>query len=101
MYETLPVFHREGADANVAAKIEFQIDKKWAAATDKPQTGVAAVRITRFGGAVEITFDKPRTARLSPKEWADTYLSRAVCRNVLVDLKPDGDIVRYRIAPAK
>ena len=37
-------------------------------------------------GTVVIDFDAPRTAALSPRDWADRYQSRANVRNVLVDL---------------
>jgi hypothetical protein len=53
--------------------------------------GVAAVRLTRFTGSVIITFDWPRRLKLAPEEWADTYLSKATCRNLLIDLLENKD----------
>jgi hypothetical protein len=56
-----------------------------------------------------ISFDKPCRVKLSPEEWKDAYLTRAICRNVLVDLlgsanKPavlnEARTVAYRIEPA-
>jgi hypothetical protein len=46
---------------------------------------------------------------LSPADWADTYLSRASCRNVLIDLLENKDepkvlhsaTIGYRIAAAQ
>jgi len=52
---------------------------------------VKAVRIRRFQGAVVVTFDSPRRVKLSPADWADTFLSKASCRNVLIDLLETGD----------
>jgi len=103
LYEILPVFHREGGEqgADVVSKIEFLVGGKWIAPTVEPQANVAAIRISRFKGVVEIKFDKPQTAKLSPKEWADNYLSRGVCRNVLLDLAAAGNTVSYRIAAVR
>lgn len=116
LYETLPVFHREAGShpgpnapiqgTNVAATIEFQSGGKWLPATVEPQSKVAAIRITRFKGAVTIAFDQPQRVRLSPAEWQDAYLSRSAARNVLIDLLGEGGktapgkpiTVRYTIA---
>jgi hypothetical protein len=59
---------------------------------------LTAVLLHRFNGAVRIEFDRPRRVKLSPAEWADPYLTRAACRNVMIDLL-DGEEMRvgYRI----
>ena len=110
LVETLPVFLREAArqPAATPTSIEFRRGGEWQQAgvdwTDK----ATAVRLTRFGGAVIIEFDRERRVKLSPAEWNDTYLSKAACRNVLVDLLERNDqpgvvthaSVRYRIQAA-
>ena len=67
------------------------------------------MRLTRFGGAVTITFEKPQRAKLSPADWADTWFTKAQSRNVLIDLLESGGKaaavkeekkVAYRIEPA-
>ncbi len=92
LYETLPVFHREGRtpqlDESIATKIDFLINGRWQPATDAPHDGVTVVRLNRFSGEVRITFDTPQRLTLSPAEWKDTYMTRAVCRNILIDMLP-------------
>ncbi len=110
LYETLPVFLRDVRKTPKTAPtvIEFQTGREWAPATDKYQEKVTAVRLKRFSGAVQITFDRPRRVKLSDADWVDTYLSRASCRNILIDLLESGDRpvalknakkVVYRIEP--
>lgn len=107
LYETLPVYLRDAATQPKATPttIEFQVGDKWQPATDKFVT-VRAVRLTRFAGAVVVTFDRPRRAKLSATEWSDTFLSRGTARNILVDLMETSDVastlagkkqIRYRI----
>jgi hypothetical protein len=88
LYETIPVFLRELRNQSKAKPtvIEFQVDKKFAAATTDWSKGVTAIRLQRFDGSVLITFDQPQRVRLSDKDWSDTYMSRASCRNILIDL---------------
>ncbi len=92
LYETLPVFHRRDhlQDAPSTA-IEFQVGKDWQAATAAPLKNVAAIKLSRFNGAIEIRFDKPRTVKLAPEEWRDSHMTRALCRTILVDLLETGD----------
>lgn len=87
-HESLPVFLQEAGSQPKAVPtvIEFQIDGKWAPATAEYRDRVTAVKLTRFTGAVQVAFDRPRRVKLSPAVWKDTYLSRATCRNVLIDL---------------
>jgi len=110
LYEVLPIFIRDGAlqKETVTATIEFQVGGKWTPGTPEPQKDVTAVRVKRFSGAVQITFDRPRRVKLSPQEWgAEQFLSRATCRNVMVDLlegdarpAPLGTVsVSYDVAP--
>lgn len=107
MVETLPVFLRE-AQAQpqaVPTTIELRQNDKWIAASIDWTDGVTGVRLSRFGGAVLIEFDRKRRVKLSPQEWNDTYLSRASCRNLMIDLVENGDrptvlssaSVRYKI----
>ena len=94
LYETFPVFLRDpGIDGKDTPNttIEFQTGGNWAPATDAFTQGVKAVRITRYTGAVAITFDKPRRVKLSPAEWKDVFLSAANCRNVMVDMLENDD----------
>lgn len=111
LYEVLPVYlldAREQAKA-VPTTIEFRVGKNWMPATERFTDAVDAVRLTRFTGTVVVAFDRPRRVKLSPAEWADTYLSRGTARNVLIDLLENGDKpapvtaarkVSYRIEPA-
>ena len=93
LYETLPVFLRDaGLQPNATPTvIEIQVDGKWIAATDQWHAGVSNIKLTRFDGAVQISFDTPRRIKLAPSEWTDTWFTRAACRNILIDLldKPD------------
>ncbi|MBM4068986.1 MAG: hypothetical protein FJ271_08595 [Planctomycetes bacterium] len=109
LYETLPVYLRDAATQPKAkpTMIDFQVGDKWQPATDR-FAAVQAVRLTRFDGAVLITFDRVRRAKLSAADWSDTFLSRGTARNVLVDLMETNDgpteltgtkKVRYRITP--
>ena len=88
LYETLPVFLRENL-AQEPARIRFRMGNSWENASSEPQRGVGAIRMDRFDGGVEITFDRPRTVRLSPQVWTDGFQTRAECRPVLVDLLED------------
>lgn len=117
LYETLPVFHREGGNHQgpgpkqpdtLEAKIEFKVDGNWVPATTDAKK-VAAIRISRFKGAATITFEQPQRVKLSPANWQDMYLSHASCRNVLIDLIDNDDKptalkakkIAYRIEAAK
>ena len=81
----------------------------WSAAGTEWTERVTAVRLTRFAGAVLVEFSRPRRVKLSPADWQDTYLSRASCRNVLIDLLENNDQPRvaraasvdYRLRPLK
>ncbi|MCX5662504.1 MAG: hypothetical protein NTW19_22715 [Planctomycetota bacterium] len=93
LYDVIPVFHRDAAiqKEDLVTKIEFQAGGNWAPATEAYVEKVKAVRLTRAGGSVLVTFDSPRRVKLSPTEWKDTYLSGAICRNVMIDLLETGD----------
>ena len=93
LYETLPVFLRDTAQQDKAqpTTIELERNKTWSAATTNWTDQVTAARLTRFTGAVLIEFDRPRRVKLSPAEFRDTYLSRASCRNLLIDLLENKD----------
>lgn len=112
LYETLPVYLRDTQQQPNAkpTEIEFKVGDKWMPATVSFAEQVVAVRLSRFTGAVQIMFDSPRRMKLSPAEWADTYLSRGSARNVLIDLLESGDKpasvkavkqIRYRIEPVE
>lgn len=103
LYETLPVFHREGRapqqDETLATQIDFLVNGRWLPASEEPQDDVSVIRLRRFHGEVRITFDEPQRLRLSPAEWKDTYMTRAVCRNILIDLSAtDSRSTSYTIA---
>ena len=83
------------------------MDGQWLPATSEYRAKVAAVKLTRFQGEVRIVFDLPQRVKLSPADWTDSFLSRARCRNLMVDLL-DGTaptvlrgekMVRYQINP--
>ena len=112
LYEAIPVFHREGAlqAETVVAKIEFQVDGAWVAATAVFAEKVTAIRLARFGGATLITLDRARRVKLSPAETGPGFLTGGVSRNVLIDLLESGDqpaavkeakTVSWTIAPVK
>jgi hypothetical protein len=89
LYETIPVYLRDTAKQPKAepTAIEFEVGGKWVPATAEYQEKVTAVKLTRFDGAVQITFDHPRRIKLSPTEWKDTVaFAYGACRNVMVDL---------------
>jgi hypothetical protein len=97
LYETLPVYYYESADQQeqVAVKIEFEVGGNWQEATAEPQIAVTAVRVFRNQGGAKIAFDRPRRVQLSAANWQDQYLTRAECRNILVDLleSPTGPVI--------
>ena len=109
LYETVPVFLIEAKRQakTEPTRVEFQIDNRWQPAGEEFVEQVSAVRLARFDGAVTITFDKPQRVRLG-ETWSDTYLTRAQCRNLLVDLLAGAEspvafkqaAVSSRIAPA-
>lgn len=88
LYDTIPVFLRELRKQSKAkpTTIEFEVEKKFSAATAEWTDRVRAIRLQRFDGSVQITFDRPRRVRLSDVDWSDSYISRATCRNILIDL---------------
>lgn len=88
LVETLPVFLMEASRQPKAkpTTIEFEVKGKWSPATDAYTENVTAVRLSRFTGSVRIALDRPRRLKLSPAVWTDRYLSRASCRNVMIDL---------------
>jgi len=88
LVETIPVYLRDLQYQRKAepTKIEFQIAGKWSPGSPDYQDAVVAVRLTRFDGSVLITFDRARRVKLSSADWQDTYMSRAACRNIIVDL---------------
>ncbi|QDU94416.1 hypothetical protein Pla8534_22060 [Lignipirellula cremea] len=115
LYETIPVFLRDSKRQALAepTRIEWktiddsQTTSDWLPATTKFQAKVVAVKLTRFDGAVQILFDRPRRVKLAAEEWQDTYLTRGVCRNLLIDLLEGSDYptgsgasrVAWRIEP--
>jgi len=108
MCETIPIFLGEGLAPTVPrpVSIQFQAGDQWRAAGTDFQSGVKAVKVTRFGGAILITFDQPQRVKLSPQDWQDNYQSRATCRTILIDLLGENPaafrqtILQYTITPA-
>lgn len=113
LYEVLPVFMR-GDKPQIQAKVPFTkiafgVDGQYQPATPDWQEAVTAVRLSRFKGAVDVRFDSPQRIKLSADKWHDTYLTRASCQNILIDLLGSNDqpaaitdakTVSYTIAPA-
>lgn len=108
LYETLPVFLGDGAQAKESAvRVRLLVGDQMVDADEKPQANVKAVRIHRYRQAIQITFDRPRSVKLSPREWTDGYQTRARCRTILIDLLPGTDrpqaiataTVKYSLAP--
>jgi hypothetical protein len=107
--ETLPVYLRDAKrkPAAVPTVIEFREGDAWHPAGVEWTDHVKAVRLTRFDGAVEIDFDEPQRVRLSDTDWTDSFITRATCRNILIDLLEPAHSsgsaatrrVAYRIAP--
>lgn len=91
LYETIPVFLRESS-TQPAPAIRFRVsgaaDGALVEAETAPREKVEAIELTRYDGAVTITFARPVTARLSPL-WRDGFQTQAECRTVLIDLRPD------------
>lgn len=104
LYETIPVYLRDARRQakTPPTKIEWTIGEQRLPATADFAEGVTAVLLHRFDGSVRIQFDRPRRVKLSPADWADPYLTRATCRNVMIDLL-DGEKMRvgYRIGPTQ
>ncbi len=112
LYETIPVYLGKGTTqaSNANVRIEFQIGGKWVAASEQSADKVQAVRLTRFGGVVIVSFEQPRRVKLSPAEWTDKWLNEgASARNIMIDLLESGDkpvalkaarTLAYRIEPA-
>jgi len=92
LYETLPVFRhdRRREPYPDPTRIEFRVGENWIQASAEITPNVTAVRLDRLRGRVQIAFDRPQRVKLSPEVWSDSYLSRASCRNVLIDLADDG-----------
>lgn len=87
LYETIPIYLTTAPDTPPTA-IAFRVGDTWTPATAEYHDKVSAVKLTRHAGTVEIHFDQPQRVKLSPSEWVDTYLSRAKCRNLMIDLLP-------------
>jgi len=108
LYETVPVFLHELSQVKEAhVKVQLQVGATWVEATPAPQAQVQAVRIERCQGAVLLTFDRPRSVRLAPRDWTDGFQTRATCRTLQVDLLDSGGqakaiesaAVEYTLAP--
>lgn len=93
LVETIPVFLREMQKQRKSepTRIEFQVNGAWKPAEPTYQSGVTAVRLTRFEGRVRIEFDRARRVKLSPQDWADEIHTRAACRNLMIDLLENDD----------
>jgi hypothetical protein len=109
MCETIPIFLGDGVPPTGPRPItiQFQVGDKWQDAGTEYQENVKAVKVTRYGGAIVITLDKPQRVKLSPQEWQDNYQSRATCRTILIDLLGKDPAafksasVSYTIAPLR
>lgn len=110
LYETLPVFlhDRRREPHPEPTRIELLVGEQVTQATTDWTASVTAVRLHRFRGIVQISFAQPQRVKLSPEVWSDSYLTRAMCRNLLIDLTPGADrpvtikgprMLSYRIEP--
>lgn len=87
LVETIPVYLNDTPQMKgVEFKIELQVGDRWLEATPKPQADVKSVRIERRRGAMLVTFDRPRTVQLAPRNWTDGFQTTATCHSILVDL---------------
>ncbi|MDP6505074.1 MAG: hypothetical protein QF886_15745, partial [Planctomycetota bacterium] len=88
LYETFPIFIPKASKKGEGPplKIEFKANNKWSPAIAEFQEGISAIRITRYEGAIEITFKTPRRAALSPEEFKRGFITRNPMRNIMVDL---------------
>jgi len=88
LYETLPVFLHDQRRPPLPqpTEIEFRVADRWMPATAEFAEDVSAVRLHRFEGSVLWTFERPERVKLAPEVWSDTSLTKATCRNVLIDL---------------
>lgn len=101
LYETIPIYLRDTVHQPKAAPtlIEFHANGKWAPATVEYASNVMSVRLTRFGGAVQIAFDQPARIKLSPTEWQDPVpFVYGACRNLMIDLLPAGKPSEFKDA---
>ena len=48
--------------------------------------GVTAIRLIRFGHAVDVMLDRPRRVRVAGTIWAGAYQMRDHIRNVRIDV---------------
>lgn len=103
LYETIPVFHHDAKlqPKAVPARIEFRVGDAWIEATPAWSEKVAAARVSRFDGAIVIEFESPRRVALADQDWKDGFLTRAVCRNILVDVLENGGQPATIAAPRK
>jgi len=98
--------HRDPEAGEVHHRVRFQTA---AGLLEPPEgeafvDGVTAVEVERFGGSGWIRFEAPCRVRLG-EPWTDSYMSRMMVRNLLIDLlgKRDGPVplpsvaIRYRI----
>jgi hypothetical protein len=100
--------HEAGQVKNARVTVQFQVADQWLDATPRPQADVQAVRVERHNGAVLLTFDRPRSVQLAPRDWTDGFQTHATCRTLLVDLLDnagkaraiDSAALRYTLAPA-
>ncbi len=82
IWEMLPLHLRHSAQATDAT-IEFYVGGSWSAASANLTPNVDAVRATRYGQAVYLEFDAPRSVKLGPTA---VTRSSSRTRNLMVDL---------------
>lgn len=104
LYETLPLFLQE-LPAQTTAVLRVQQAGAWAVATPGDSFPAAeGIRVDRFGGAMEIRLDHPRSVHLSP-DWTDGYQTRAHLCTARIALpepakKSESRVIRYTIRSA-
>ena len=114
LHEAIPIYmgRAVGEKKPVPTEITLQTGGPagaWKPAAETYTDGVTAVKLTRFDGAVVITFATPRRVKISPAEFQDRWLNPgAAARNILIDALDNADkpatingtkTLAYRIEP--
>jgi|GEM_PF-3068736 len=93
LFESLPVYLGNlwllpgRRDVLEPTRIEIETAEGWREPTPEYTDGVRRIRLTRFKGSAEITFERPRRVRLSPKEWNDNKRGNSTrVRSLQIDL---------------
>lgn len=94
LWESLPVFLRDGVKQSEDAKIAFRIGTTWTTVYDETggiddstlYANVEAIRITRFGEHAYVSFDIPQEVKLASTVWTTDYQTDNRIRSIHVNL---------------